>query len=153
MTRLTATTVYRSGQTVNRWNQETEKVKLNTDGNRLELTFCMRSKGGGITDVSVDVGPDDFYALCSEMIRADRNRALKEITSVIANEASKQSDVERMLRLEARESVFEAAENSYLAAPCGSDDVERSARDAVRDIIKNLNASDQGETSTKRALK
>lgn len=61
--------VYRSGETVRKWNFETTDVTIDKfrSGPHLEIRFKLASKGGGVTDVSLRVDPIGFDTLLNEM--------------------------------------------------------------------------------------
>src|SRR4051794_31127008 len=105
MPKLSAAEVARSGRTVRGWKSETRNVYLGCNNQGFSLRFSLNSKGGGITDVKLTIGPDDFPAIASSMVEANRERAIREMATEIANEMAKQSDHERILVQKARDSV------------------------------------------------
>jgi hypothetical protein len=79
MTRLRAE-IYRSGETVSKWNHETDDVQVNkliSEPSKLELRFKLASKGGGVTDVSVRIGTIGFDTLLNEMWKVAPEKVVK----------------------------------------------------------------------------
>lgn len=77
MTRLSAK-VFRSGETVSKWNFETEEVSITkTPENEIQMTFKIASKGGGVTDVALRVSQLGFDALLNEMWKAAPDHVTK----------------------------------------------------------------------------
>jgi hypothetical protein len=147
MTKLAAAKVSRSGRTARTWNDETNKVELGTEEDSLELKFSLSSKGGGITDVKIAIGPEDFAALIAAMVSADRGRATREMAAKLASELAKQPDYDRVTARKARESVTKAARRAYEQAPEGRDHAERLTRDMVGQLVEQLNKSDEDEST------
>ena len=146
MTKLAAAKVYRSGRTARAWNHETNRVDLDTEKDSLNLKFSLSSKGGGITEVQIAIGPDDFSALVAAMVSVDRGRATREMAAIVASELAKQPDYDRVTARGARESVVEAASVAYEQAPEGRDHAERLTRDMVRQLVEQLNKLDEAES-------
>ena len=140
--KLEAAEVSRAGRTARTWNHETDQVELVSVRDAVCLTFSLGSKGGGITDVKLTIGADDFAALASAMASANRGRATREMAATVASEIAKQSDYDTLIVREARESVADAAENAYMEAPQGHDRAEKLLRDMIRELVDKLNESD-----------
>lgn len=69
--------VYRSGETVPKWNYETESVSIDRYGketSEVDIRFKLASKGGGVTDVSLRIGYIGFDTLLNEMWKAAPDR-------------------------------------------------------------------------------
>jgi hypothetical protein len=80
MPSLRGTKVYRSGVTASRWNLETERIsatKRGADKPTLNVEFQMASKGGGITEVSLRIGPAAFDTILNEMWKVDPEEMVK----------------------------------------------------------------------------
>src|SRR5690349_20050399 len=97
--KLSSAQVFRSGRTARTWNDETERVDLDKekDESAICLTFSLSSKGGGITEVKVVIGADDFAAVVSAMTSADRGRAMREMASMLATEIANQPAYDKKL--------------------------------------------------------
>jgi hypothetical protein len=146
MTKLTNATVYRSGRTARSWTHETDKVEIYDERETVRFRFSLASKGGGITDVKLNIGPDDFSALTAAMIEADRGQAMKHMSAALANAISNQPDEDRCVVRNARKSVIEAAEDAFRAAPDGRDHAERLTRDMVQQLVRELNERDDAQS-------
>jgi hypothetical protein len=114
----------------------------------ISFTFCLSSKGGGVTEVKVEIGPDDFAAIISVMINADRGRAMRDIASALATELANQPDYDKTITRQARESVAKAALHAYQEAPSGRDHAERLVSDVVRQLVETLNNADEATEVT-----
>jgi len=151
VSKLTAAEVCRSGRTARTWNHETHKVELDTEKEELRLKFSLSSKGGGITDVKVTIGADDFSTLVTAMASAARSRALEVMAAILASELAKQSEFDTEIVQNARQSVVEAAEQAFREAPAGRDHAERLTRDVVQQLVEQLNEKDSSESAENSA--
>lgn len=147
MKKLKAAVVWRAGRTARSWNHETNKVELDTEKELLQFKFSLTSKGGGITDVRLTIGADDFAPLALAMLTADRSRAMQETSAALAAELTKQTEFDAATIRKARESVVEAAEKAYTEAPAGRDHAERLTRDVVRQLVEQLDEQDRADST------
>ena len=70
--------VKRGGITARTWTPVNHPVTLNhSQGDSVSIRFMMDSKGGGVTEVLVEVDRESFGAFVQHMMAADRNAALK----------------------------------------------------------------------------
>lgn len=88
MGKLTNVRVWRGGL-MSRYLYE-EPGSVSCEGHKLSrrlgvpcvtINHCLASKGGGITDVYIDIGKEAFEALMLEMLKADREAALTAFAS------------------------------------------------------------------------
>jgi hypothetical protein len=142
MSKLKAASVHRSGRTARTWNFENDKVDLVQRQGTIELKFSLASKGGGVTDVKVAVGPSGFLAMLEAMVDANRRQTMENMAALLAKEIPRQSDYERTIVRDARQSVLQAAQDAYVAAPDGRDHAERLTRDMVEQLINEINERD-----------
>ena len=147
MSKLTAAKVFRAGRTARAWNHETNAVDLASEKEAVRLKFDLSSKGGGITEVRVIIGPDDFSVMVAAMAKADRTRALQAMASILASELAKQSEFDTEIVQKARQSVVEASQKAYSDAPEGRDHAERLTRDMVTQLVEELNEKDAKESA------
>ncbi len=65
MTNLNHTVVYRGGFTSSYWNLETRKcyISVDTINQHLSVNFDISSKGGGVTQIRLDIGQKDFIKM------------------------------------------------------------------------------------------
>jgi hypothetical protein len=140
MKKLSVAQVYRAGRTARTWNFETSKVQLSSEA-RFMLRFSLSSKGGGITEVKVTIGSEDFASLLQAMIAADRGRAMVDMSAALAVQVANQSEHDGATIRDARQSVVSAAEKAFSEAPSGRDHAERLTRDVVRQLVEELNSA------------
>ena len=80
MPSLRGSKVFRSGITAPKWNFETESVTINNSNETnpsLNFKFELASKGGGTTEVSLQIGSLGFDAVLNEMYKAAPERVAK----------------------------------------------------------------------------
>jgi hypothetical protein len=143
MQKLSSAKLLRAGRTARSWNFESNDVKVGTVEAGIRLNFNLSSKGGGITQVQLEVGAQDFAALVFAMVSADRGAAMRVIADALAGEIAKQPEHDRMAVQRGRESVGEAADRAYRQAPTGKDHAERLTSDMVGQLIAELNKADE----------
>ena len=143
MLKLESAKLYRAGRTARSWSHETDDVKVGTVKEAIRLNFNLNSKGGGITQVQLEVGAQDFAALVSVMLSADRGTATQVIAAALASEIAKQPEYDRQTIRRGRESVRQAAELAYTQAPTGKDHAEKLTSDMVDQLIAQLNSADE----------
>lgn len=66
-----AITVHRGGVTANNWYESGIKARAQTFGGDLNIRFDLDSKGGGKTDVRVNVGRTSYQELMEMMLECD----------------------------------------------------------------------------------
>jgi hypothetical protein len=59
--------VYRSGESVRKYNYENNDVDIDSAAGKLRIRFKLASKGGGVTDVKVELTSVSFDRICAEM--------------------------------------------------------------------------------------
>jgi len=156
MQKLRSAKIYRAGRTARTWNYESDDAKIGTVKEAVRVNFNLNSKGGGVTEVQLQIGAQDFAVLVSVMLSADRGAAMQVIAAALAGEVAKQPDFDRQAIRRGRESVREAAELAYSQAPSGKDHAERLTRDVVDQLVAQLDsadepASDKGSNAAKAA--
>ena len=98
-TKMKATKVYRGGHTQKIRRPEAGDVRLDfkasyresgeesfQERKNLTLDFSMNSKGGGITDVHISIGLEDFAPLIDAMAKVDRGAALSAMSAELAKQ-------------------------------------------------------------------
>ena len=89
---LRDTIVKRGGKRWPRWYGETAEVSIRFLGNRkLGVGFDLPSKGGGDTQISVQIGPGDFPRLVQFMAMIDRQAALEAMSEELSYKIHKTS--------------------------------------------------------------
>lgn len=143
---LKSAMVFRGGRTANSKTFETNEVNVRNENEKMSFRFSLASKGGGITDVTLSVGPDDFAAIIASMMNADRARTLREATAIVAAEVARQSEIDEEIASEARHAVLEAAGQAFRAAPADRNHAERLTRDMVEKLVEKLDGEKSGRT-------
>jgi hypothetical protein len=146
--KLTDAKIERSGVTARTWNFETTDVRLETAGAATCLLFKLKSKGGGVTEVRLTIGPKDFAALAENLVKVDRGAAMGAMAARLAAEIARQGEAERAVARKARESVVEAANEAYQSAPSGRDHAQRLVMEEVRTLVNKLNSPAQPDAES-----
>ncbi|WP_200156988.1 hypothetical protein [Allochromatium vinosum] len=152
MASLSSTKIYRGGKTANHLNFESKKCSfhVNPKDKSLDLRFELKSKGGGTTEVLLEIGEDDFPALLkaiaqkmpetvgilSECAAIANNKVvalLKNARSVQADEKSRARDL-----MERLEDVEEFISDKYNEAPAGKDEREAKILDQIDEVVRLL---------------
>jgi hypothetical protein len=140
MIKLDSARVSRGGRTSNTWTREPTEVRLYDKA--LALKFSLRSKGGGITDVLLEVDSVDFSSVLASMLKCDRKKTLQLIASTLKDEIEREAELEQAKVRAIRRSVVEAAERAFREAPEGRDHAERLTRDMVTQLVDQLDKAD-----------
>ncbi len=146
MEKLVNSQVFRSGQTARSWNAGTHEVKVQGDPpSHVVFRFDLSSKGGGVTEIKLEVGTKDFPALLAAMVSADRTAAMLQMANTLANEVQRQPECDEATAKRARRSVLDAAKEAVMHAPKGPKHAENLVRDKVREWVHELNDDDGSE--------
>lgn len=81
--------VRRGGETANTWSNDPYSIRINVkqgfnECEAVVLDFKMPSKGGGVTEVRVDIEPDIFEKLAKLMMEADDAAAITAFGKALA---------------------------------------------------------------------
>ena len=118
--------MYRGGVTSPYRNMETNDIFVTNTSVFLRLQFSISSKGGGNTQILVDINRHDFGSILDLMLETDRQTAMKCMSIKLHDEINKQPAHDKNLIAQSRRDVSELAREKYVEAPAaGSDDVER----------------------------
>lgn len=135
---LRKTVVRRSGQTARYWTNEPTAVRLRVDHgdgtSALILSFKLNSKGGGRTEVEVEVGPEDFADVVSAMADRSRAAAMTAMTTELAKQVAAQAEFDGYAAARARQDMVNLAKQKVEAA--GDDD--RDAKTLVHKQVRRL---------------
>lgn len=66
----------RGGKSVNTWYQRDLPVRIESCNRELELWLELDSKGGGVTDIRIEVGKASYEALLSGMLECDFDKTM-----------------------------------------------------------------------------
>ena len=134
--------LFRAGRTAKQWSVLSTELSMTARSRGLELAFGMPSKGGGITDVKIELDADDFYSLILEMVAAERQAALVAMTAILAQEIAAQPGRDDMLRRKGREDIRDAADRAWFSAPYNENGSQKLVRDSVRQFINEMKAAE-----------
>lgn len=152
MSQLKNTKIYRGGKTANSLNLESQQCSFHANPKRqsLDLRFELKSKGGGITEVLIQIGKDDFPALLEAIARKmPENVGVLSNCAAIANQrvldlllearrvqADEQARAQSLL--EKLADVEEFITDKYNDAPVGEDERESAVMDQLAEVVEIL---------------
>ena len=152
MPQLKHSRVFRAGLTAPSLNFETStcSASVNMRDESLDIRFNLASKGGGTTQVVVEIGKGDFQASLHE-IASKLPESVGGLTdcAAIANKKNLEllqdarkvhdNEKERAKRLVGElEAVEEFVSDKYYEAPVGQDQKEEQIRDKLQEVMNKL---------------
>jgi hypothetical protein len=144
MPSLAATTVRRGGISSRYWYETIRSVSINASS-ELQLRFSMSSKGGGTTDVMVEVRPEDFPTVLEMMSVVDRQAAMAAMASELARQVATQPERDARAIEEAKSKAVSdvqgRARDKYIHKPAGEDDRERTVMNGINEIVQELSSN------------
>ncbi|WP_375461406.1 hypothetical protein [uncultured Enterovirga sp.] len=84
MASLSKSNVLRAGVTAAYWSPGTSKISVSGSKLGVSANFIIASKGGGRTQIKVNINPEDFEHIVTEMMKSDPAKALKAMSTAIA---------------------------------------------------------------------
>jgi hypothetical protein len=143
MTALKETKVRRGGVTARHWYETIHTVAA-TASSELRISFSMDSKGGGRTQVQMEIGPQDFPTLLEMMSLVNRDAAMKAMSVEMARQIETQSErdaraVEAASR-KARTEIQQAAMRKQFSKGFLKNEQERVVHSGVKEIIAEIEA-------------
>lgn len=81
----------------------------------IQIMFSLKSKGGGITQVRVDIGSKDFDSLITYMVRANRATAMRSMAAMLSNQIADGQDLQ--LRTDLMRSMAESLSKGTRSSP------------------------------------
>jgi hypothetical protein len=127
--------VRRGGSTAKRWYETINTVNLNYTTEELRINFSMSSKGGGDTDVQVEISPKDFPAIIEAMCAVNRQETLEamsiEMTKQLASASARYKAFERKGELR----ILREARAKYRSKPRDKNENERMIYNAIEAIV------------------
>jgi hypothetical protein len=79
---------FRSGETSPKWSFDPYDEKLTHKDDQILFTFSMPSKGGGVTEVQLEVTSESFDAVAKAMIAADMDAAIRAFGAALLDAVS-----------------------------------------------------------------
>lgn len=98
----------------------------------------MDSKGGGVTNVHLNIGAEDFEALLATMVRADRQQAMNALATELARQVAQQPEYDAKTAAAGRDAVRQLAHDKFMAAPSDDDGTERFVATQVKKLIAEI---------------
>ena len=141
---LKGTRVQRGGVTARRWYETIPFVRL-TAATELQISFSIDSKGGGQTQLQLEIGPEDFPTLVEAMSLVDRQAAMQamaaELSRQIATQPERNQRLLRRTESKTGQRIVELARQKYQNKPVGEDERERIVLDGVSELLAELKIS------------
>lgn len=152
MSKLEHSKIHRSGITARKWVFETRVCTfgINVKGRSMDFRFCLASKGGGTTEVLLQVGIEDLpLVLESIATKFPESADLLSTSAALANrkniellnEARRIQNDESALTqdlINKLELVEKYVSEKYYEAPSGEDGKEIEARNSVTEVLSKL---------------
>lgn len=110
---LDETTILRSGVTARRWNRERGQVSIGSDKGSVFVTFTIPSKGGGTTELRLEMPAGDFKKIITCMGNADRQAAMEAASEVLVSLVAGQPEIDRLNVKKGRDEVRAAAYKNW----------------------------------------
>lgn len=130
MTQLAGTSVRRGGVTSPYWYGTINYVSLST-GAELHIGFSMPSKGGGDTQVQVQVPPADFPTILEAMCIVDRQAALQAMSQELSRQISLQPERNLKTKAAGVASVVDRARERYWSTYSAEDRATMKAVEVI----------------------
>ena len=141
MTQLKNTIVRRGGETAKNWYETIDYVSLKT-AERVRITFSMSSKGGGRTDVQVEIPSADFRQILEAMCTVDQQTALEAMSEVMrdVNPQAASKAMSKAFERKGEQRIHDAAREKYFAKPRGQrDEKDLMIYQAICDLMYPVN--------------
>ncbi len=151
---LQDTVISRCGKTARHTNEETRSVRLSMtagvdEPSKMRLFFLISSKGGGKTEIYVDIGPQDFAHLLEAMVDAARLPTMSAMAALLAKQLGEQPKHDNATRARGRNDLVELAKDKYENAPSDDDAAPQLVYKEVSKLAKELR--EQGDRSEENA--
>jgi hypothetical protein len=132
--------ISRSGVTARRYHFETSQCRYGVDEDGLRLRFDIASKGGGRTDILVEIGSDGLPAILEEIATATP-RALELFTdalraSRVAQAKEQSAELSKLIKGVA--SLNDYVRERYFEKPIGKDRLEAKLLETSGEVGKLL---------------
>jgi hypothetical protein len=137
MPALKGTTVRRGGVTARRWYESIRTVAVSA-ASQILITFSMDSKGGGRTQVQMEISPEDFPTLLQMMSVVDRQAAMEAMSIELARQVQTQPSRNAQIATAARAEIQRLATRKFHQKPYGQDERERVVNAGVDELISEI---------------
>jgi hypothetical protein len=122
--RLTHSNVLRSGVTARYWSHGTDEVDLASNPKSLSIRFRIDSKGGGETEIELNIRPKDFPALLRAMSDTNREATIHAVGEELARQIAEQPQRDRRLAQSVRQGLIDLAKEKTDGAPADDKDAK-----------------------------
>jgi hypothetical protein len=142
--RLTHSNVLRSGVTARYWASGTDEVDVSSNPKSVSIRFRIDSKGGGQTEVELNIRPKDFSALLRAMADTNRETTIHAIGEELARQIAQQPQHDRRLAQAVRQGLIDLAKQRYDSAPDDDKDAKTilyGVRRLIEEQIRNEDGS------------
>lgn len=155
MIELKNATIHRGGVTSNYTSVETKSCRFGV-GNVMHFHFCLASKGGGTTQVCLEIGMGDLREILLAVVteHPEQVSVLLECASIAgkknlellaeARHAEKNGRTRTKDQIKKLEVVKEFVRDKYIKAPSGEDKKESEANNLIGEVINDLYAQSIG---------
>ncbi len=148
MPQLKETIVKRGGVTAHYWYETIHYVAVGA-ASELRLSFSMASKGGGTTQVQMQIRPRDFSTIIEMMSLVDRQATMEAISTELARQIQTQPERDAKAiegaKKQAGEAIQQLASQKYLSKPRGEDEREAIVSTGVRALIAEIESKQAKE--------
>ena len=152
MADLSHTKIYRGGVTAPHLSLETRRCHLraNKKDNCIDIRFELASKGGGTTQVLIQIGAEDFETIINDIadtlpqsadiLAAGAVKSNRKNLDLLQEALATQNNNEKLKSkiIEQLEPVEEFISEKYWEAEAGSDEREADLRDKLEKLIMML---------------
>jgi hypothetical protein len=115
--RLTHSNVLRGGVTARYWDPGTDEVDLSSNPKSVSLRFRIDSKGGGETEIEVNIRPKDFAPLLRAMSDTNREATIHAVGEELARQIAEQPQRDKRLAQSIRQGLIDLAKEKLDGAP------------------------------------
>ncbi len=137
MPALKDTAVRRGGVTARHWYETIRSVAISAAA-QINIGFSMDSKGGGRTQIQMEIGPEDFPTLLQMMSIVNRQSAMEAMSAELARQVQTQPGRNAEVARIARTELQKLATAKFMAKPHGEDGRERIVHLGITELITEL---------------
>jgi hypothetical protein len=154
---LEDTKVYRCGKTAKSVNFETKKVRLSPHGyngsvsKTVGLFVEIDSKGGGKTEIYVDIHEGDFARVVDALVAASPASALPAMAAAVARRLEAQPKYDAEIREGARTALVSKAKENLDSAASERDELERIVYRGVQRLADQVREAEKPKSDDQAA--
>lgn len=137
MSALKGTKVRRGGVTARYWYESIDSVWISA-ASQIHIRFAIDSKGGGQTQIQMEIGPEDFPTLVQMMSLVDRQAAMEAMSTELARQVQTQPRRNLETARAARAEVQRLATRRVAEKLFGPNEQERMVSAGVSRLIAEI---------------